>query len=397
MNKRSFTTAAALSFFMLSTAAASFGAQDASSQDQRARLDELCDRIEVRLMDAGVPGMALVVVAGGEVVLSQGFGVSDWEAETPVTEETVFPLGCSSKPFTATLTAMLVSDGTLSWDDPVTDYLPWFQLPIDSEDEDAQVTIRDLLSHRTGFFHMELSGKALSWWTGVEPEPGDPEVWTREALLRAALEFEPVARFREKHNYSNVSMVAEALASAAAAESDCDTLMRERMFAPLGMADSTTLFEPTKKHPDLATGYVVEGGECEAVPLGSMDAVSPAGGMSANIRDLGVWLRMLLNDGVHDGKRLIAHDALHEMWTSQVPGAEMGGMFPGADYGLSWFVREWQGHELVEHGGNGHGFSAQVALLPELGHGFAMLSNALPNPLQYELNEMVWEALVGGE
>jgi CubicO group peptidase (beta-lactamase class C family) len=385
---------AALSSFLL---VASASAQDAAGADRRTRLNELCDRVELRLMDACVPGMALVVVAEGEIVLSQGFGVSDWEEETPVTEETVFPLGSSTKPFTATLAAILVSEGTLSWDDPVTDYLPWFRLPIDCEDEEAQVTIRDLLSHRTGFDSIALTGKVLSWWTGLPREEGDPEVWTREAMLRAMLELEPAAPFREKHHYSNASMVAAALASAVAAQDDWDTLMQERMFAPLGMGDTTTLFEPTLEHPQLATGYLVAGGECEAVPLGSMDVVSPAGGMSANMRDLGVWLRMLLNDGVHEGERLIAHEALHEMWTSQVDGAEMGGMFPGADYGLSWFVREWQGHELVEHGGNGRGFSAQIALLPELGHGFAMLSNALPNPLQYELNDMVWEALVGAE
>ena len=100
------------------------------------------------------PGMAIAVVKDDEVVFTKGFGLADVENETPVTPETIFAIGSATKAFTATLIGMLVDDGNMDWDDPVTDHLPYFTLDVDSQNENAEVTIRDTLSHRTGFTRM---------------------------------------------------------------------------------------------------------------------------------------------------------------------------------------------------------------------------------------------------
>ncbi len=86
---------------------------------------------------------------------------------------------------------------------------------------------------------------------------------------------------------------------------------------------------------------------------------------------------------------MIDRKELHETWSEQIGGADLGGMFPGASYGLGWFLTQWQGRRVVEHGGNALGYSAQVAFLPDEGVGFVVLSNCLPNPLQTAIGPVI--------
>jgi len=97
------------------------------------RLDLLVEQLEQQRQALHIPGMAIAVVKDDEVVLTQGFGITNIETETPVTPETIFAIGSSTKAFTSTLVGMLVDEGKMDWDDPVTDYIPYFTLDIESE------------------------------------------------------------------------------------------------------------------------------------------------------------------------------------------------------------------------------------------------------------------------
>ena len=373
----------------------------AATQDEpaasRTRLDELCEQLEAKRVEADVPGMAVCVVKGDEVVLSRAFGLANVEKDVAVTTNTVFPIGSSSKPFTSTLIAMLVTEGKMHWDDPITDYLPELVLKIDCDEEDAQVTIRDLLAHQAGIVDMEVIAQVVSWWRMDGTIVEDPGPWTKEQLLEKFVELDPTFPFREKHSYSNSSMVAAGLASGVAAKTDWDSLMMERMFVPLGMKSSNTLFEKIRIDPLLATGYLKVGDELLPLPYHSLDAVSPAGGIGSSIRDLARWLRLLVNRGTFEGERLVGEAELEEIWAEHIEAHDLRMMIPGVGYGLGWMVHEWEGHLVVEHGGNGYGFAATVALLPELGIACAMVSNAQRNPLQTELGPMVWAAMIEDE
>lgn len=362
-----------------------------------APLEELCAELEAKRADAGVPGMAICIVKEGEVVLVRCFGVANVEKKTPVTRDTVFPIGSSSKPFTSTLTAMLVTDGKLHWDDPVTDYLPEFQLKIKSGDPDAQVTIRDLYAHQTGIVDGEVLAKIFQWWRMDGTIDENPEYFTREEFLAQVVQLDAQYPFREVHSYSNSSMVAAALATANAAGTDWDSLMKKRMFEPLGMTSSFTRFDEIRKHPRLATGYLHVGDELLALPYYNMDAVCPAGGIASTIDDLAQWLRLLTQRGEFDGKRLIDEQELDEIWADHIEAHDLRPMIPGVNYALGWMVREWEGAPVAEHGGNGYGFAATVAVHPELGLACAMVSNALTNPLQVELSPLVWAAMTRDE
>ncbi len=118
------------------------------------RLNRLAEQLEQRREDLHIPGMAIAVVKDDEVIFVRGFGLADLENETPVTPETIFAVGSIIKSFTATLVGMLVDEGKMDWDDPVTEHLSYFTLNTIGGDEDSQVTIRDMLSHRTGFARM---------------------------------------------------------------------------------------------------------------------------------------------------------------------------------------------------------------------------------------------------
>ena len=345
------------------------------------RLERLAEEIERHRVELHVPGAALVVVAGDEVVFAGGFGLADLENDTPVTPDTRFFIGSSTKAFTATLLGMLVDDGVMSWDDPVERHLPYFTLPVRSDTGDARAAIRDLLSHRTGFARMNML------WVGGALTPDE--------ILRQAAQAEPFAGFRERWYYNNVMYLAAGWAGAAAAGVSWEQLVRERILTPLGMTDTQTSIRAARGGPRMARGYTwVEDLEEFRlhVPSGDSDGVdpiAPAGSISSTVVDMAKWLRFQLADGVVDGSRLISSEALAETWTPQI------GIGNGVRYGLGWMVRDWQGQPLIEHGGNVVGFSAQVGLLPESDLGFVLLTNGNATPLQALSISLVPSTLLG--
>src|SRR5438067_10165914 len=152
--------------------------------------DRLRALVETERVRFGVPGCAVAVVHEGEVVLAEGFGMRDIDRDLPVTAATLFPIGSSTKTFTAALCATLVRDGLLEWDRPVRDYLPEFRLH-DPAATDG-VTFRDLLSHRSG-----LPRHDLLWYTAGANV-------TRDDLIAALRHLEPNRGLREVWQYNNL-------------------------------------------------------------------------------------------------------------------------------------------------------------------------------------------------
>lgn len=356
-------------------ALASFAAaRDEPTLDER--LEKLAVSLETARKEAHIPGMSIAIVKDGEVVWARGFGLANIAEETPADADTIYAIGSTTKAFTATLVGSLVDEGAASWDDPVTKHLPYFDLAVRSDEEDAACTLRDLLSHRHGFARMSML------WIGGKT--------SREEILRAAVGAEPFDDFREGFHYCNVTYLAAGMAAGAAAGSTWDALMTERIFDPLGMT-STTLSRPAaQKDPRLALGY-----EWDAVderfnhlPMFNLEPIGPAGSVNSNVVDMAQWLRLQLGGGEVDGKRVISNERLLETWSPQI---EIGG---GADYGLGWMLREHDGRKVVEHGGAIDGFTAEVALIPEENLGYVLLMNVDSSPLREPSMPMVFDALL---
>ncbi|MFT5287020.1 MAG: CubicO group peptidase (beta-lactamase class C family) [Planctomycetota bacterium] len=356
------------------TALSQASPQEEISLEQR--LDMLVERMEKERVDQHIPGFALAVVKDDEVIFARGFGLADVESKRPVEADTIFAIGSSTKAFTATLIGMLQDQGSLSFDDPVTDYLPYFELAIESSDEQAVVTLRDLLCHRTGFTRM------TPLWAGG--------TGSRELILKTATNAEPWTDFREEFNYNNVMFLAAGEASGAAADSSWDELIRTRIFVPLGMKSSFLSTPEAQKDERLALGYVwnEDKQQFDHKRMLNLASIAPAGAINSNVLDMAQWLRFQLAQGEYQGTRLISEAALTDTWTSNI---EIGNEI---DYGLGWMLRGKGEDRVIEHGGNIDGFAAQVAFMPEAGIGYVLLTNVSATPLQSKSISIVFDTLL---
>ena len=347
------------------------------SAELTARLAFLDTQLESARIDNHIPGMAVAVVMGGRMVYARGFGVADMETGAKVTPETIFAIGSTTKAFTSTLLAMMVDEHRLDWDDPLSKHIPNLTLHIESDDPTDVATVRDALSHRTGFSRMGVLFAAATL--------------DRDEIFSYASKAEPFAPYREKFLYNNITYLAAGVAGANAAGSTWETLIQTRILDPLSMTDTTLSMAAAIDDPRRATGYSYyrDLATHKREEMRNIDVIGPAGSINSNVIDMAKWLRLQLGGGEVDGKRLVSARQLAETRKKHnTVGA-------GVDYGLGWMLRDWRGHRLVEHGGNIDGYAASVAMLPELDMGYVLLTNVSVTVLQQTGMEIVFDALVG--
>ncbi|MCA9311100.1 MAG: beta-lactamase family protein, partial [Phycisphaerales bacterium] len=279
----------------------------------------------------------------------------------------------TTKAFTATIVGMLVDEGIMDWDDPVSRHLDWH---LSDPEADAQLNLRDIMSHRTGLASMTLL------WYGNDVTP--------EEVLQRAAQAKLLYPFREKWNYSNVCFLAAGWATAAAEDTDWHTQIRQRLLNPLGMTHTNTSIADAARDPLMSKGYTwnEEKQELEFQPLRNVGPVAPAGAINSSALDMAQWLRLQLGRGLHDGHRLVSQASIEETWTKHSTiSAEV-------DYGLGWMIHEWNGRRLIEHAGGIDGFTAEVAFLPDEQVGYVLLMNRIGSPLQTTSQGIVFESML---
>ena len=145
-----------------------------------------------------------------------------------------------------------------------------------------------------------------------------------------------------------------------------------------------------EKSGKMSKGYIwhQDRAELKLLPYRDLNNIAPAGAINSNVIDMSQWLKFLLNEGKYNGKQMISKEALQECWQPQITMGE------GIGYGMGWMLREWEGRQVMEHGGNIDGFSSSVALIPEENLGFALFYNLSVSPLQSECLPMVWSAVL---
>lgn len=348
--------------FVLLVAATAVKAQDSAGWSS---LDQY---IKSSMKDWKVPGASVAIVRDGSVVYMKGFGVRDIHTKQPVTPDTLFDIGSCTKAFTSAAIAMLVDEGKMQWDGKVDAYIPFFHLRDPLADEN--VTIRDLLTHRTG-----VPGTDLLWY--VYPQA------SREELIRRLAYVEPNAGFRAKFQYQNLMYVAAGYAVGQVTHSTWDDFVQSRIFAPLGMTESDTSSTAAQKSPDYATPHEQNSdGSVKTIPWHNIDNAGPAGSINSSARDMAKWITFQLGDGTYDGKRLISAENMREMHIPQMvipPSGEIPKIFfPDSmqlNYGLGWFVQDYRGHQLILHAGDIDGFATMVVLIPEIHTGYFEVIN----------------------
>ncbi len=313
-----------------------------------------------------VPGAAVAIVQDDALTYLAGHGVRELGHPEPVTPDTLFAIGSCTKAFTATAIAILADDGKMSWDDPVRKHLPSFRLADPLADRD--VTLRDLLCHRTG-----VGGHNLLWLYAP---------WTIEETIRRAGLVEPSHSFRSTYDYNNIMYLVAGQAIGAASQSTWSDFVQRRLFNPLGMTGAVFTSSAAQKAPDHASPHRRRtDGIVQVVPWYNDDQqIRASGSIKASARDLSQWIRLQLGDGVLDGKRLVSTANLTETRRAQIvervsakQARELG--ITQKSYGLGWHIEDYHGRLMVEHGGAIEGFRAQVTLLPKEKIGIVVLSN----------------------
>src|SRR5262245_32023161 len=266
----------------------------AGEVDARA-LDALVERT-IKLWK--VPGTAVVVVRGDEVVYLKGFGVREAGKKAPVTPDTLFPLGSCTKTFTTASMAVLVDQGKMAWDDRVRKHLPYFRLsdPL----ADADVRLRDLVCHRTG-----LASHNLLWYRSP---------WSQEETVRRAGKLPLSKPFRSAFQYQSTMFTAAGLAVARTSGVGWGDFVQEKLLTPLGMKATTLTSTAAEKAPDHASGHRLgDGGRAEVMDRYPLPVPEPAGSIHSNARDLAKWLRFHLGDGTAGKKRILSVERLAEL------------------------------------------------------------------------------------
>jgi CubicO group peptidase (beta-lactamase class C family) len=348
------------------------------SGDLARQLQTIEEKTEARRKALGIPGMALAIVKDDQIIYAKGLGYKDFEKQVPVTADTEFAIGSATKAFTALSVLMTQDEGKLSLDDSPKKYLPYFKMK--DADTDKNITIRDLLSHSSG-----LNRTDLAMITGK---------LTRAELIQVAGEAKPTAKLREKFQYQNIMFAAAGEIVAQTQKMPWEKFIPERIFKPLGMTNSTMSMSEMQRVKDYSFGYDYnfDTKETRRLPFREIDQVAPAGSINSSAKDMAQWLRFVLNGGtVGNGKRLVSEKGLEEWLKPQMKISPNGKV----NYGLGWFLQEWNGLKVVQHGGNIDGFNALVAMIPEKKLGFVMLTNVSGSSLGGELMPIVWENILG--
>lgn len=357
----------------LSLAVFAIAIVQSQGNDLAAKLTQIERTVEKKRKELGVPGASMLIMIDGKVVYMKGLGYRDLEKKLPVTPNTLFGIGSSTKAFTALEMGMAVDDGLLKWSDHPRKYLPYFKLW--DKDANDKFTITDMLCHRSG-----LNRTDILW---IEDR------LSREEAIRALQYVKPTLPFRAGFQYQNIMFAGAGEIVGKVYNSSWEQVTRDRIFKPLEMTSSNVSIAELEKVADRAKGYSLSDGEAVFTPYRSVVSCGPAGSINSNAVDMAKWLQYVMSGTYSNGKRLVSEETYKEWFAPKTMVA------PGNMYALGWFVRQWQDKKLIEHAGNIDGFNAQVGFLPDEKIGFVMLTNVGASELPSFAMETVWKNLLG--
>lgn len=342
--------------------------------------------IEQAMKDWAVAGLAVAVVKNDSVVYARGFGLREVGKPARVDANTIFAIGSNTKLFTAVVAGMLVDDGVLRWDEPVTSYLPEFQLS--DPWVTREVTLRDLLSHRTGLGQQE--GNFMALGTGRD----------RRDIIRRMRYLKPATSFRSRFGYQNLGPLTAGEAAAAAAGQSWDDLVANRILTPLGMTSTSTSVRALTTAINVATPHTSDGDRATPIPWREIDSFGPSGSINSNLSDMTKWLRFLLARGKSDGRQLLKPTTLGEIESPHsIMPFTSDPLRPSMHfqaYGLGVMLHDYRGVKVVSHTGGIDGMLSAVTLVPEEGLGVVVLTNTdRHNMLFIALERRIVDAWLG--
>ena len=331
-----------------------------------------------------MPGMSVAIVKDGKVLFAKGYGVRALTKPDKADADTLFGIGSNTKAFTVAALSMLVDEGKLRWDDKVTDLLPGFRLydPYVTR----ELTVRDLLSHRSG---LGLGSGDLMLFP--------PSDFTRAEIIHNLRYLQPASSFRSKYAYDNLLYIVAGELIPKITGISWEQFVQTKILDRLGTGCAATLTLTGANHNVAAPHVVIDGKLTEVAPDPST-AYDPAGSIQCSANGMAAWANLQLAGGqLPDGSTLFSTARHKEMWTPQtivpVSTSATNPQTRFRNYGLGWFIEDYDGALRVTHTGGLIGMVSYVSLLPEQHVGVVVLTNQQSGAAMSAMMQTLLDAL----
>ena len=329
----------------------------AQAEDVTSRLQGFDSYMEKTLKDWNAPGVAVGIVVKDKLVFAKGYGYRDYGKKLPFTPTTLCQIASNTKLFTAVAAGMLVEEGKLTWDKPVRDKVPALEFYNDYLNNN--VTLRDMLSHRTG-----ITRHDMIWYKSD---------LSRKELFERIKFMEPKEPLRTTFLYNNMMFAAAGYLIQLQSGKTWEDFVRERIFQPLGMNASVYSVADLLKQDDHGVPFTEKRDTFELYQIPYYEdtaGMAPCGAIISNVQEMSHWLVALMNEGKYEGKQVLPANALKATLepAMALPNtlAETRGYWEvlNAAYGMGRDTASYRGHLLTYHGGDLDGFHSQVSFMP---------------------------------
>jgi CubicO group peptidase (beta-lactamase class C family) len=350
-----------ISIFILSLAAS------AQAIDVTKRLKGFDQTVEKILKDWNVPGCGIGIVYKDKLVYARGYGYRDIEEKLPVTPNTLFHIASNTKLFTATAIGLLVEEGKLEWDRPIRNWVP--QLEFYNNELNNNVTIRDMLSHRTGISRHD------GIWIRSD--------FRRHDLFERIKYLEPSLPFRQGYLYNNLMYVAAGQIIEILSGQTWEEYVQDRIFDPLGMSHSVFDVPEMIKQPDFMRAYTekMDTNILLRSPLYEhMQGLGSAGSIVSSINDMSNWVIAQMYRGRFRGEQVIPAAVVKETMQPVVPASSVPDRYfenLNVIYGMGRSTSSYKGHYMVQHTGSVGGHFSIVTMMPTDSIGIIVFTNRL--------------------
>ena len=340
------------------------GATPASAQSGDIPAADIDRYIAQQMAQTHIPGMAVAIVRGQDIVYLKGFGLASLRRHTAVSPQTIFDLASCSKSFTALAVLTLWHDSAIDLDSPVTTYLPEFHLH--AEGVSREITVRELLVQTSGI--PGTFAEPLAFHSGSD---------AMKQLVAAMSRIQAINTPGTSFEYSNLNYSLLGALVERVTGRPFEDYVQERVFAPLRM-DNSTLRPEIAAGKDRADGHQLLLGKVVTRNIPIYRSMIPAGWIMSSAEDMGRWLIANLNAGMVDNAQVVPPELIRLMQTTASTFTKDG---REAGYGMGWFTGTTDdGSPVLWHGGDTPNFLSEMILLPEQKLGVIMLANGQTTP-----------------
>ena len=336
------------------------------------RLEGLDKVFEKALKSFDQTGFAVAVVENDKVI---------YEKKLKVDTNTLFAIGSCTKAFTSSVIGLLDNKGKLNFDDSPIDYID--ELRFNNSNLNELITIRDLMSHKTG-----IPRHDLSWYFFP--------TFSKDSLVSRIEYHQPVTTIRNKFYYNNFMFMLQGVVAERITNKSWEENIRESIFKPLGMERSNLSIAEMEQAENAAIGYLEDHEKTDYYKIAGM---SPAGSINSSVNEMSKWLITWLNDGKYNDKEILPQAYIEEAISSQnvagpnLPSDENPGLHL-ANYGFGWMISSYKGHYLVTHNGAIDGFTASTSFMPSDNIGIVVLGNQNVSNLPSIVQNIIYDRIL---